>query len=189
MPRSLQEQQSLYIPTQVVTRQHNESWRKKFLQQGMGGTAIVYGNGSAEDAMASFPPEPHILQDSFLAVFTGPDADVKLTPEEQEALAKEALRKEVPLHVCRSEFEEQAQRLMNTNWVYAKYKNGYKPHLVEKFPTTASLPSCFEACAKFIPTHSDEVDTTRATGPSSATTESHKELEAAEKDVAELDQW
>ena len=40
----------------VVTRQHHQSWRKKFLQQGMSGTAIVYGNGSADDAMASFPP-------------------------------------------------------------------------------------------------------------------------------------
>ena len=47
----------------VVTRQHNQSWRKKFLQQGMSGTAIVYGNGSADDAMASFPPEDNVLQD------------------------------------------------------------------------------------------------------------------------------
>ena len=35
----------------VVTRQLQQSWRKKFLQHGMSGTAIVYGNGSADDAM------------------------------------------------------------------------------------------------------------------------------------------
>ena len=72
----------------VVTRQHQQSWRKKFLQQGMSGTAIVYGNGSADDAMASFPPDDNVLQDSFMAVFTGPESEVMLTPEEQEEQQK-----------------------------------------------------------------------------------------------------
>ena len=72
----------------VVTRQHLPSWRKKFLQQGMSGTAIVYGNGSADDAMASFPPDDAVLQDSFMAVFTGPESDVILSPEEQEVQAR-----------------------------------------------------------------------------------------------------
>ena len=69
---------------QTVTRQQLPTWRKKFLQQGMSGTAIVYGNGSTEEAMASFPPEQEVLQDSFMAVFTGPESDVMLSPEEQE---------------------------------------------------------------------------------------------------------
>ena len=60
----------------VVTRQHHQSWRKKFLQQGMSGTSIVYGNGSADDAMETFPPDDTVLQDSFMAVFTGPESEV-----------------------------------------------------------------------------------------------------------------
>ena len=90
----------------VVARQHNQSWRKKFLQQGMSGTAIVYGNGSADDAMASFPPEDNVLQDSFMAVFTGPETDVMLSDAEKEEQARAALRNETELHVCRSTYEE-----------------------------------------------------------------------------------
>ena len=173
----------------VVTRQHLPSWRKKFLQQGMSGTAIVYGNGSADDAMTSFPPDDNILQDSFMAVFTGPESDVILTPEEQEEQARAALRKEVELHVCKSTYEEQANLLIRTNYVYAKDKNGYRTDLVSKLPETPSLPACFEACAKFIPASSSEVDATRATGPSSATTAAQQEIEAAAQDSAELDKW
>ena len=173
----------------MVARQHHQSWRKKFLQQGMSGTAIVYGNGSADDAMASFPPEESVLQDSFVAVFTGPESHVTLTPAEQEEQARAALRKEVELHVCRATYEEQAATLMKTNYVYEKHKKGYKPALAEKLPESSALPSCFEACAKFIPLASDAVDATRATGPGSATTAAHEEVEAAEKDAVELDKW
>ena len=60
--------------------------------------------------------------------------------------------------------------LMTTNYVYQKHKSGYKSNLVDKLPETTSLPACFEACAKFIPLRSNEVDATRAQGPGSATT-------------------
>ena len=173
----------------IVTRQHNQSWRKKFLQQGMSGTAIVYGNGSAEDAMASFPPDDNVLQDSFVAVFTGPETDVILSEAEQEEQARAALRKEVELHVCKTTYEEQAEKLMKTNYVYQKHKSGYKPNLVAQLPESPSLPSCFEACAKFIPLRSNEVDVTSATGPAGATTAAQQELDSAEKDGAELDKW
>jgi hypothetical protein len=173
----------------VVTRQHHQSWRKKFLQQGMSGTAIVYGNGSADDAMASFPPDDTVLQDSFMAVFTGPDSEVILTAEEQEEQARAALRKEVELHVCKSTYEEQVEILVRTNYVYENHKNGYKPNLADKLPETLSLPSCFEACAKFIRLGSNDVDVTRATGPGNATTAAQQELESSEKDAAELDKW
>ena len=173
----------------VVARQHHQSWRKKFLQQGMSGTAIVYGNGSADDAMASFPPDDSVLQDSFVAVFTGPESQVILSPAEQEEQARAALRREVELHVCKATYEEQAATLMRTNYVYDKHKSGYKPDLAEKLPESLTLPACFEACAKFIPLSSNEVDVTRATGPGSATTAAQQELEAAEKDVMELDKW
>ena len=93
----------------VVTRQHQQSWRKKFLQHGMSGTAIVYGNGRADDAMASFPPDDTVLQDSFIAVFTDPESGVVLTREQQEEQARLALRQEV---------------LMHTNYVYHKHTNG-----------------------------------------------------------------
>ena len=68
----------------------------------MSGTAIVYGNGSADDAMASFPPDDTVLQDSFMAVFTGAESKVILSPEEQEEQARAALRREAELHVCKS---------------------------------------------------------------------------------------
>jgi hypothetical protein len=173
----------------VVTRQHLQSWLKKFLQQGMSGTAIVYGNGSADDAMASFPPDDTVLQDSFTAVFTGPESEVMLSPEEQEEQARAALRKEVELHVCKSEYEEQSDMLMRTNYVYDKHKSGYRTDLADKLPETRSLPACFAACAKFVPLNSNETDATKATGPSSATTAGQQELESSEKDAAELDKW
>ena len=76
----------------VVAKQHGESWRRKFLQQGMSGTAIVYGNGSADDAMESFPPSDAVLQDSFMAVFTGPEREAAiLTPEQQAVFFSFAL--------------------------------------------------------------------------------------------------
>ena len=168
----------------VVTRQHQQSWRKKFLQQGMSGTAIVYGNGSADDAMASFPPDDTVLQDSFMAVFTGPESEVILSPQEQEEQARAALRGEVELHVCKSTYEEQAEILMATNYVYAEHKGGYKSNLVNKLPETLSLPACFETCARFVPLRSNEVDVTRASGPGSATTAAQYEIESSEKDFA-----
>ena len=67
----------------------------------MSGTAIVYGNGSADDAMTSFPPEDRVLQDSFMAVFTGPESDVILSTEQEEEQDRAALRKEVELYVCK----------------------------------------------------------------------------------------
>ena len=169
----------------VVTRQHSQVWRKKFLQQGMSGTAIVYGNGSADDAMASFPPGDDVLQDSFVAVFTGPEAEVILSPAEQEEQARAALRREVELHVCKKTYEDQAEMLMRTNYVYNRHKGGYMPNLAAKLPETPSLPACFEACAKFIPLDSSEVDVTKATGLGIATTAAQQELESAEKDEEE----
>ncbi len=68
----------------VVTRQHLQSWRKKFLQKGMSGSTIVYGNGHVDNAMASFPRDDGVLQDIFVAVFTGPESDVILYEAEQE---------------------------------------------------------------------------------------------------------
>ena len=55
-------------------RQHAEVWRHKFLQQGINGTAIVYGNGSVDHAMEEFPPSSEVLQDTFAAVFCGPES-------------------------------------------------------------------------------------------------------------------
>ena len=56
-------------------------------------------------------------------------------------------------------------------------------------PETPSLPACFEACAKFIPLRSNEVDATRAQGPGSATTAAQQELESAGHDAEEMDKW
>ena len=70
-------------------RQAQTIWRQKFLQSGMQGTAIVYGNGSADDAMRSFPASPEVMQDCFVAVFTGPEK-----PTEEETLVMEGRTEE-----------------------------------------------------------------------------------------------
>ena len=67
-----------------TVRQGAETWKKKFLQQGMQGTAIVFGNASADDAMRSFPPSADVVQDCFAAVFTGPE---KPTSEQAAIMA------------------------------------------------------------------------------------------------------
>ena len=109
-------------------RQHAATWRQKFLQQGMQGTAIVFGNGNVSEAMNSFPPEDDVLRDTFVAVFT---ASEKPTAQEQEvmqgcsedavrkqtAMAQTALRKEVELEVDKMLFDKQARRLIDTNYV------------------------------------------------------------------------
>ena len=53
------------------------------LQSGSQGTSIVFGNGSLNAAMDSFPPSADDLQDTFVAVFTGPEHP---TSEEQNAM-------------------------------------------------------------------------------------------------------
>ncbi|CAK0817607.1 unnamed protein product, partial [Prorocentrum cordatum] len=58
-----------------AVRQEQQSWRQKFLQYAMQGTAIVFGNGNVDHAMRSFPPEPDMLRDTFVAVFAGADDD------------------------------------------------------------------------------------------------------------------
>ena len=67
-----------------AVRQAAMSWRQKFLQQGMQGTAIVCGNGSADDIMLSFPPSSDVVQYAFVAVLTLPEQ-----PTHEQALAME----------------------------------------------------------------------------------------------------
>ena len=67
-----------------AVRHHAATWRQKFLQQGMQGTAIVFGNGNVSEAMSSFPPSADVLQESFVAVFTGPEK-----PTDQELAVME----------------------------------------------------------------------------------------------------
>ena len=177
--------------TNQSTRQHLETWRHKFLQQGMSGTSIVYGNGSVNDAMKSFPPSAEVLQDTFVAVFGGAEVSSadNLSKAQQEQVAREALRREVGLKVEKSLFDKQARRLLATNYVY-KERGNYRTDLVSELPDTAAVPACLEACAKFIPTTSDRTDVTQASGPSSSTTAARQELEAAEgQDAEELVQW
>ena len=51
--------QKVYLSSTGVeepVRQHATTWRHRFLQSGIQGTGIVFGNGSLDQAMASFPP-------------------------------------------------------------------------------------------------------------------------------------
>ena len=137
------------------------------------------------------PPSAEVLQDLFVAVFGGPDASSEhsLTKTQQEQAAREALRREVPLQVEKGLFDQQARRLLATNYVY-KERGNYRTDLVDQFPDKAAVPTCFESCAKFVPMCSDKADVTQASGPSSATTAARQEAEAAEgQDAEELMRW
>ena len=46
---------------ETARQQHAETWRQKFLQYGIKGTAIVFGNGNVDEAMLSFPPPEYGL--------------------------------------------------------------------------------------------------------------------------------
>ena len=130
-------------------RQHAEVWRHKFLQQGINGIAIVYGNGGVDHAMEEFPPSSEVLQDTFAAVFCGPESshDVALSPARRESMARDAMRKEVQLQVDRLLFQQQADYLLRHNYVY-KERARLRTDLVEKLPDVPAAPSCFDACAK-----------------------------------------
>ena len=56
-----------------TAKQPSTSWRQRSLQTGISGTAILFGNGNISQAMQSFPPSQDTLQDTFVAVFTGPE--------------------------------------------------------------------------------------------------------------------
>ena len=109
--------------------QQSTSWRQKFLQTGMQGTAIVFGNGDSSEALSEFPPSDDVLQDSFVAVFTGPETPTpaesriihgnsKADAEARTKMAQTALRKEIHLHVEKELLDQQATLLMKTNYVY-----------------------------------------------------------------------
>ena len=139
--------------------------------------------------MKSFPPEPDVVKDTFVAVFSGPDeeAGFKLTEEQQHAKALHAMRREVGLQVDKRLFDEQAMHLRQTNSVYADAQ--YRQDLVTEFPDQPAVPSCLEACARFVPTRAGEEDVTQARGPASSTTAAAQEQVAMEEDDAELTKW
>ena len=175
----------------TAVRQERESWRQKFLQYAIKGTSIVFGNGRADQAMRSFPPEPGVLKETFIAVFAGADEDegVTLTDEQKQARAVKAMREEIGLQVEKSLFDQQAKLLREHNYVYNDPDVHYREDLVEDFPTQAAVPSCFTACAQYVPTTSGLDDNTQAVGPASSTTGAQLEQEAAEEDAQELTKW
>ena len=144
------------------------------------GAAIVFENGDTSRALAEFPPSAEILQESFVAVFTGPQ---KPTPEEerhmqgntaedraaQRRMAVNALRKEVELWVEKELLDQQAQHLMQTNYVYQETGH-YRKDLVEEMPAGEHVPAALEATATFVKVDHDVDDTMQATGPADSTT-------------------
>ena len=92
----------------TAVRQEKESWRQKFLQYAIQGTSIVFGNGKVDQAMRSFPPEPDMVKDTFVAVFAGAheeDGPI-LSEAQQQARALKAMRTEVALQVHKDLFDE-----------------------------------------------------------------------------------
>ena len=154
-----------------TVRQNAKTWRQRFLQSGIQGTGIVFSNGSVDEAMktrmSSFPPCAQEMQDTFVAVFTGPE---KPTDDEQAALdgvdaeaeqrreemARQRMRREVGLKVTKSEFDKQARHLKSTNYVYAEAT--YRADLVDALPEKPEVPSCFSACARFVKVQPDVED-------------------------------
>ena len=140
-----------------AARQQATAWRQKFLQTGMQGTAIVFGNGDTSEALAEFPPSDDVLQDSFVAVFTGPETPTpaelqsihgssRADAEARAKMAQTALRKEIHLHVEKHLLDQQATLLMKTNYVYHNDAR-YSRDLVETMLEGRHFPSALEATA------------------------------------------
>ena len=112
-----------------------------------------------------------------------------MTDEQKQAKAVKAMRQEIGLQVEKSVFDQQATLLREHNYVYNDPDVHYREDLVEDFPTQAAVPSCFTACAQYVPTTSGLDDNTQALGPASSTTGAQLEQEAAEEDAQELTKW
>ena len=114
------------------TRSDQEpSWDFLFHQSGMIGSAILFGNASCTEAMASFPPQS--VTESFAVSFVGrPEPQTPQTSLD-EPLRHEGLNQDAPalqrqaqkvvkgiakLRVNRAEFDRQAAALRETNVVY-----------------------------------------------------------------------
>ena len=167
-----------------TARQTSMTWRQRFLQCGIKGTSIGFGNGAVGEAMASYPPTADEVQQTFVAVFTGPErptdaeramleSDDPADEQTRQRMARERLRKEVELEVDRREYDEQARLLQATNEVYAAAH--YRTDLVDQLPLERAVPSCFERCAKFVRVDPDAVDVTQARGPADSTTAGEQE--------------
>ena len=141
--------------------------------------------------MMSFPPEPDMLKDTFVAVFAGAEEEDGLTLSEtqQQEKALEAMRSEVALQVHKDLFDKQARRLRATNYVYNDPDVRYRQDLVGKFPAQPAVPACLEACAQYVPTTSTLEDVTQAAGPAASTTGAFLETGAASEDAQELTKW
>ncbi|CAK0911448.1 unnamed protein product, partial [Prorocentrum cordatum] len=175
-----------------AVRQEQQSWRQKFLQCAMQGTAIVFGNGNVDHATRSFPPEPDMLRDTFVAVFAGADDDeegIPLTEEQKQERALRAMREEVALHVDKAEYDAQARWLKQHNYVYHDPGVQCRSDLVDRFPPQPDVPDFMLACAKYVPTDAALDDVAQAQGPASATTGAQAEMSAAAEDAQELTKW
>ena len=146
--------------------------------------------------MASFPPNEAYLQDTFVAVFTGPERPTALEQaamegKDEEAerqrseMARRRLQKEVELAVSRTEFNDQARYLQATNYVYAEAN--FRKDLADALPAGREVPLCLTACARFVQVNPDEEDIKQAGGPATSTTAGEEEAAAAAAgDAAEL---
>ncbi|CAK0862279.1 unnamed protein product, partial [Prorocentrum cordatum] len=175
-----------------AVRQEQQSWRQKFLQYAMQGTAIVFGNGNVDHAMRSFPPEPDMLRDTFVAVFAGADDDEEgapLTEEQKQERALRAMREEVALRVDKAECDAQARLLKQHNYVCNDPGVQCRSDLVDRFPPQPGVPDFMLACAKYVPTDAALDDVAQSQGPASATTGAQAEMSAAAEDAQELTKW
>ena len=95
-------------------------------------------------------------------------------------MARTALRKEVELHVDKRLFDDQASRVMETNYVYAEAAT-YRGDLVAALPDSPGLPPALEACARFVKVDSEQDDMLLAQGPATSTTTAQQERETTQE--------
>ena len=93
------------------------NWDFLFRQSGIIGTAILFQNADCGNALKQFPSEK--INDSFAVSFV--TAESAQEPEQQQAHAKRFVSSKIAkLKVNRREFDSQAEKLKQSNCVYAE---------------------------------------------------------------------
>ena len=87
----------------------------------------------------------------------------------------------------REEFDQHARYLRDTNYVYRDNNVHYRTDLKDALLAGRAVPSCFEACARFVRVDPDDEDVAQAQGPASSTAAGAQErAAAADADAAEF---
>ena len=154
------------------------SWDFLFHQSGMIGSAVAFRNAECKTAMGSFPPKT--VKHAFAVSFVTRDPELEADEEASTEKAKVVVSKIAKLMVDRSEFDEQAAMLQDTNCVYRETE--YDKQLVASWvpdPDKPIVPSVILDRVVAVPCEGDP-GAVVASGPADATA-------AGEADRADAD--